>query len=329
MALEPLGRLESVPLREYWKDEARDFTPWLAQPDNLALLGEAIGLQISLESTELGVGRYSADIVCTYPGPDGIPQRLVIENQLEATDHSHLGQILTYVSGTEALCGVWIASKFQDEHRAAIEWLNESTDNYKSFWAIEIGLVRIGQSAPAPQFNVVVAPNPVTNASRSDTTELSDVRRDRLSFWEGFHGYLDARPTSWKVTAARPDTWVYNSIGRTGVQIAAVYTNYDLAEQRFVTGEIVTRVELVVNGPNAVNYASQIWSRQTEVEQSLSPDTIHWYSGAAKERKVFAQRIWTVEEAGTRDSLYKWIADEIQRFREVFLPIVQTLTALP
>ena len=123
-----LSRLESVDLRNVWESEPGEFTPWLAKPENITLLGETLGLELVVESTEAGVGPYRADIVCRdtgYNSPDG--SLVLIENQLGRTDHSHLGQLLTYAAGLDAVSVVWIAQPFTDEHRAALDWLNQKT----------------------------------------------------------------------------------------------------------------------------------------------------------------------------------------------------------
>ena len=120
-----LGRLERVDLRDAWKNEATDFTPWLAEPGNLKLLGETLGLTLELQSLEVTVGPYRADIVCRADDNTLV----VIENQLAKTDHSHLGQIITYAAGLDAVTLVWIASAFTEEHRAAVQWPTESADD--------------------------------------------------------------------------------------------------------------------------------------------------------------------------------------------------------
>jgi hypothetical protein len=116
-----LGRLETVALRDAWVNEAWDFTPWLARSENLALLGEALGLELEVEASEKPVGPFRADLLCKEIGTG--ERWVVIENQLAKTDHGHLGQLLTYAAGLEAVTIVWIASSFADEHRAALDWL--------------------------------------------------------------------------------------------------------------------------------------------------------------------------------------------------------------
>lgn len=154
---ENLARLEPVvDLQTVWKNEAQDFTPWLAREENLALLGETIGMELEFEAQEKDVGPFRADLLCR----DTVTNELVlIENQLERTNHTHLGQLVTYAAGLGARTIVWIADRFRDEHRAAMDWLNENTKEDINFFGLEVELWRIGNSAIAPRFNVISKPN--------------------------------------------------------------------------------------------------------------------------------------------------------------------------
>ena len=145
-----IGTLKQVDLREYWENEATDFTPWLAKDENIAQLGKAVDIDLEVKAQEQSVGPFRADILCT----DQEGHYVLIENQLELTDHKHLGQIMTYAAGLNAVSIIWIASQFTDEHRAALDWLNRVTDDGINFFGIEIQLIRIGDFAAAPLFNV-------------------------------------------------------------------------------------------------------------------------------------------------------------------------------
>ena len=135
-----LGRLEKLDLRTHWKREATDFTPWLAQEENIQLLSETIGIELEVQSQEERVGPFSADILCKDTIND---QYVLIENQLERTDHGHLGQLMTYAAGLDAVTIIWIAQKFTEEPRAALVWLNRITDDTFTFFGIEIELYKI------------------------------------------------------------------------------------------------------------------------------------------------------------------------------------------
>lgn len=156
MSTNSLGRLQKVDLREAWTSESSDFTPWLAQEENLKLLGETIGIELELESQETEVGPFRADILCKDTATN---DWVLIENQLERTDHSHLGQLLTYAAGLNAVTIVWIAERFTEEHRAALDWLNERTDEKINLFGLEIELWRIATSPVAPKFNIISQPN--------------------------------------------------------------------------------------------------------------------------------------------------------------------------
>ena len=187
-----LERLIKVPLREFWSGEASDFTPWLADEENISLLGETIRVELEVEAQERNVGPFRADILCKDTATD---DWVLIENQLERTDHTHLGQLLTYAAGLEAVTVVWIAERFTDEHRAALDWLNEITAEGFSFFGLEIELWRIGDSPMAPKFNVVSHPNDwtktVSRISRAE--ELTPTDQLYLEYWTGhYESFLEA-----------------------------------------------------------------------------------------------------------------------------------------
>jgi hypothetical protein len=181
-----LGRLERVDLRTAWASEPYDFTPWLAEQENIALLGDAIGMDLDVEAVERHVGSYKADIVCRDTTTN---RRVVIENQLEATDHCHLGQSILYAAGLEAVAIVWIARQFTEEHRAAMDWLNNSTREGIDFFGLEIELWRIGSSPMAPKFNIVSKPNDWTRTTRPP--DVSEGEQSHLQFWTQFARHLE------------------------------------------------------------------------------------------------------------------------------------------
>ena len=200
-----LGKVEKLSVRDQWKNEEYDFTPWLAKEENIQLLGDEINLDLEVEGVEIAIGSYKADIVAR----DGNNRTVIIENQLEKTDHKHLGQIITYASGVEAQIIVWVCSQVTDEHRQAIDWLNEVTRADIAFFACEIELWRIGDSVAAPKFNVVASPSDWTKVVKStvNSKELSDTKRAHLDFWNGFKSYMEETGTSLKLRSnfANPD----------------------------------------------------------------------------------------------------------------------------
>ncbi len=184
------GRLEDLPLREAWKHEAHQFTPWLAE--NIDHLSEAVGIPLELTGTEVAIESFSADILARNSMDDTV---VLIENQLETTDHTHLGQIMTYLAGLEAHTVVWIAPAFRAPHLSAIRWLNEHTADGFSFFAVRARVVRIGDSPFAPIFEVVEKPDGWSRAltqTRREAGAGKDANTDtRTAFWTR---YLDRYP---------------------------------------------------------------------------------------------------------------------------------------
>ena len=224
MKEQSLGRLKRVSLREVWASESEHFTPWLGQEENLKLLGDTIGLELELEDQEKDVGPFRADLLCKSTLDDSW---VLIENQLERTDHGHLGQLLTYAAGLEAVTIIWVAERFTDEHRAALDWLNEKTDDGVNFFGLEVELWRIGDSPIAPKFNIVSKPNDWTKRVQSAATkggELSSLKQTQLKFWIAFKEYMDAN-SKIRCQKPAPHHWLSSSLGRSGFHLDSVASN--------------------------------------------------------------------------------------------------------
>ena len=178
-----LGRIELVQVRDVWQDEARDFTPWLK--DNLRLLGEALGMELDALGRETPVGDFALDILAQVRGTE---RKVAIENQLGKTDHSHLGQALTYAAGCDASVVIWVTPDLRPEHREALDWLNRWTPEEIEFYGVEIRAVRIGDSLRAPEFCPVAFPNHWTkDARRKASGTASPDREQQLEFFTVLH----------------------------------------------------------------------------------------------------------------------------------------------
>ena len=208
-----LGKLEEIKdLRKVWPHEALDFTPWLAEEENLSLLADAVGLEITIDETESSVGDFSVDIFASETGTD---RKIIIENQLEDTNHDHLGKLITYASGKSAEIVIWVVKRAREEHRAAIEWLNNHTDEKISFFLVEIKIYQIGTSDMAVKFEVAEKPNDWTTVIRQYTNE-SPTLQARYDYWSAFNEYAFANNNfakEFNKRKASTDHWMTFSIG--------------------------------------------------------------------------------------------------------------------
>ena len=214
-----IGRLQEVDVRELWKHEQYDFSKWLSKEENIEYLNEILGLTLVDIDKEVFVGPYRCDLVAKDE-TSGIT--VVIENQLEATNHDHLGKIITYASGLNASVVVWIVKEAKEEHRSAIEWLNNNTATGINFFLIEIHAYKIGDSEPAPKFEVVEKPNDFIKQSKggSSDKELNRSQSERLIFWEQFNQVVVNRGKPFNLRKATTDHWYDVALGTSEAHIA-------------------------------------------------------------------------------------------------------------
>lgn len=311
-----LGRLEHVDLRHVWQTEAQDFTPWLAREDNLALLGETLGIDLELEAVEQNVGPFRADILCK----DTLSDRWVlVENQLERTDHTHLGQLMTYAAGLDAVTIVWIAAKVADEHRAAMDWLNEITDTEVRFFALEVELWRIGMSPAAPKFNVVSKPNDwsrsTTAAKRSVEETLTPTRALQQRYWNGVQGLLAQKGGPMRPVSAPAQSWLSHGIGKTGVGLNMAMN----------TRDNWARVEIYLAGKWAKQDFATLEARKSELDAAFGAP-LDWQALPEKQDA----RICYTLNADVSDETdwprqHDWLVRHAIRLHEVFHPHIARL----
>ena len=314
-----MGRLERVDLRDAWKSEAGDFTPWLAKEDNIKLLADAIGVgDLEVEAQEKNVGRYRADILCR--DTEATDRWVLIENQLERTDHIHLGQLITYAAGLDAATIVWVSRQFTDEHRAALDWLNEITPEKILFFGVEIELWRIGSSPIAPKFNVVSKPNDWTKPSgelrsRRYSEGLTDTQRLQLEYWRAFREFMERRGGSIKPTKPHPQQWMTFSIGRTGFLLYTVVGVRD--------GKI--GVQLVIQGSDAKAHYNLLEGQRETIETEVD-ERFEWQE--LRGRKESHIEMWNEydpkDQQGWQEQ-HRWLFDKLQVFHRVFAERVKAL----
>lgn len=229
-----LGSLKEVKdLRSVWPHEALDFTPWLAE--NIDFLGETLGLDITVEETESSVGSFNVDIFASEVGTD---RKIIIENQLEDTNHDHLGKIITYASGKDADVIIWVVKHAREEHKAAIEWLNNHTDEKIEFFLCEIKLFQIGESSIAPSFVIVEKPNDWTKEIKKITT-TNPTQQQRLEYWQAFNDYAFQNfEFSKNFSKRKPSTdhWMSLSIGSSscGIDICRIQKRKELNVELYI-----------------------------------------------------------------------------------------------
>lgn len=315
-----LGRLERVTVRDFWADEARDFTPWLAQEENIALLGDIIRMELEIEEQERSVGPFRADILCKDTTDN---HWVLIENQLERTDHTHLGQLVTYAAGLNAATIVWVADRFTEEHRAALDWLNEITAEEFRFFGLEVELWKIGDSPAAPKFNIVSKPNDwtstVSRASRDlSIGELTDLKRLQLDYWTKLWELLESRQSPIRGTKPRPQHWNNFAIGRSKFGMHSTMNT----QKHFV------RVEVSCRGPHATAYFELLKQDQAAIESEIGA-TLDWQDLPTRKQTRIALIKPNTDPTDFSDwaNQHAWIADQLVVFHRAFAPRIRDLDA--
>jgi hypothetical protein len=310
-----LGILTSVDVRNQWPSEASDFTPWLAQEANIAQLGEAIGLELEVEHTEVAVGPFAADILARDSATPG--SYVVIENQLTKTDHDHLGKALTYAAGLGAKTVVWVATSFTDEHRQLLNWLNDNSAEELSFFGVQVELWSIDGSAPAVRFNVVSQPAEIVRRlGPTKHGELTDAKKLQLEWWTAFRELLITRKALPSTQTPKPLYWYNVALGRSGFHISAIANTY--------VNRIGVRLYMVGRFGAAAAMA-QLKQFKEEIERELGFPLV-WDPNPDKSDKVIAVfRELDLERKDKWPEYLNWLADKVIRFREVFGPRVKAL----
>ncbi|MBN1458879.1 MAG: DUF4268 domain-containing protein [Armatimonadetes bacterium] len=309
-----LGNLKLADIRTLWPDEAADFTPWLARDENMAQLGEALGLELEVEHTEVAVGPYSADILARDSG-SGDP--VVIENQLGKTNHDHLGKAITYAAALGAGTVVWIASDFSEEHRRAVDWLNENGSGDVLFFGVRVELWRIDDSRPAVRFNVVAKPAEVSvKVVGPRTEELSEVRKLQLEWWNAFRQALMESKAVPSARAPRPQYWYNVPLGRTGISLS----NIADTQNRRIGVRVYLRQRY---GGEKALVQLQGWKQEIEAEIG---QPLLWNPNPDNRDKTIA--LYREAELTRRDKwpeYLKWMVDVTRRFRQAFAPRLRIL----
>jgi hypothetical protein len=309
-----LGRLKRLDLREYWEREDTHFTPWLAEEENILLLSKDIGIELEVQDQEARVGPFRADILCRNTADDSL---VLIENQLEKTDHTHLGQLLTYAAGLDAVTLIWVVQSFTEEHRATLDWLNRITDEKFHFFGLEIELWSIGESDAAPKFNVVAKPNDwsktVKEAAETVRSKLTPWQETQVTFWSAFGAYLEEQNINFKSPKPAATSWVGYGIGKSGSGLIVSFTKT----------EAIVHVQID-------NTVHPIWfdllhENRNDIETKLGfpleweerKDMKYAYIMTKHNVDMTAQDNWT--------QIFAWMTSNMKAIRSTFGPLVKEL----
>jgi hypothetical protein len=305
-----LGRLEKLDLRTYWKREDTEFTPWLASEENIMLLSETVGIELEVQSQEESVGPFSADILCKDTIND---HYVLIENQLERTDHTHLGQLMTYAAGLDAVTVIWIAQNFTEEHRAALDWLNRITDDTFNFFGIEIELYKIGDSLPAPMFNVVSKPNDWAKQVKKSASSqnATDTKLLQQEYWQGLKNYMEENKSFVKMQNPLLQHWTNISIGRSNFYLSATVNSRDNS----------INIWLNIVGVQAKESYEKLY--ETAYENSLIEVNKDLIWDNMQGRKMCAVTLKANGDFSNKNewtNQFKWFKDNLEKFIKYFKP---------
>lgn len=306
-----LGVTIYLSLKDVFSGEAEEFTPWLSS--NLDRLAGELGFELEPEDTEVRVGSFKADIRAKTT--DG--RTVIIENQFHTTDHSHLGQLLTYASGLEADVVIWIAERVRDEHRAAIDWLNAKAAD-ADFFAIEARVMQIDESKPDVRWDVVASPNNWSRLTKKtgSTRVLTDAQQERIDYWASLNELIETMGE--KLTRFSPDniTWQGGTIGKSDFGLNTSINRQD--------GWI--RVEIYLGGNRAKTRFETLHDRKDEIEADLGYG-LDWDHMEGRQ----ACRISTSYDCDPSNrtdwpNQHAWIIDKRKEFERVFRPLAKVIS---
>lgn len=307
-----LGRIDSVDIRSQWNNEEYDFTPWLAQEAHIQVLADAIGVDLEVEGTEVPIGSFKADIVAK----DGDGRTVIIENQLNKTDHKHLGQLITYASGIDARLVIWVCKEVTDEHRQAVDWLNDVTTSDVAFFACEIELWQIDDSRPAPRFNMVSSPNDWSKAVKTGPTpdSLSPTKAAHLEFWNAFKEFMTNSESDLRLRTPRAQHWYSIAVGRSKFHLS------------LTTNTQAKRIgcELYIRGATAKSAFSQLYKDKDAIESELGE--LDWQElPDGQDCRIIQYRDGDSKKKSDWPELHAWVKDRAEAFHRVFASRVKAL----
>lgn len=317
MTKQLLGKLSQVALREIWLSEGGDFTPWLSDERNLQLLSETIGLELELVAREKSVGPFRADLLCRDTVTDSY---VLIENQLEKTDHTHLGQLLTYAAGLNTVTIVWVAGQFTDEHRATMDWLNSLTPDEISFFGLEVEVWKIGDSEPAPKFNIVSKPNDWTKGqagvrSKIDSAELFGARKRNFEYWLELKQLIDGASTILRSRKPKARYYYSFAVGRSRFRLLA----------RIVRNESRLKCGLLIMEPHAVERFDLLRANEAEISSAFDSEVVWDREPDLKGCEIYVTAEFDPDNRSSWPQQHNWCKQSLEKMYQVFNPLVRGL----
>lgn len=309
-----LGQLTRIDPREVWKNEATDFTPWLAE--NIACLSEVLGIDFELMEREAAVGDFSVDLLARDLGRDRV---VIIENQLEVTDHSHLGQIITYAAGLEAGVVVWISRLFREEHRQALDWLNRVHEGHTEFFGVTVELLKVDNSKPAVHFRLVASPNRWSRATATSGESLSPKQRAYQQFFQRLLDELREKHKFTNARAAQPQSWYSFSAGVRGFSWGF----------SFALGGRV-RAELYIDTPDSErneHILDALMKDRAPIEEAFA-EGLEWERlDERRACRIATYRSGSIEDPSERlEEVHDWAVDRLLRFKKIFGPRLRSIS---
>lgn len=303
----------SINPRDYWKHEALNFTTWLAEPENLDMLGSVIGIKLELIATEQNVGDFRADITCKEAGTENI---VIIENQLEQSDHGHLGQLITYCAGLKCKTFIWVSPTLREEHIAAIDWLNDNTNSDCRFFGIEIQLLKISDTDIAiPYFCTVAKPNGWLKRATKSVTALKESDKLRLAYWEQFRDYaLQQKGIPFKLQKPLAQNWTNISIGKSNVYITL-----------FIGGKNI-RVTLTLDSHKAKEQFEYLFANFKDTAENAIGKNLEWLR--KDDCKSCSIQVTTLADYSDQEdwsNQFAWLYDNAIKFYSFFSTAVKSL----
>lgn len=302
---------EITDLRKYWKNEAYDFTPWLCE--NIYLLGDELGIDIEVEESESDVGDFSLDIYAKEINTD---KNIIIENQLEDTNHDHLGKLITYASGKDASIVIWIVKRAREEHRSAIQLLNNHIDSNIDFFLCEIKIYKIGDSNPAVKFEIVEKPNDWSKETKKITNRNinNENCRNRLEYWTAFKNYLEKNgyDKGLKISKPGPYSWFTLNLGKKYCTIGV---------DRLIKYNKLT-IDLHIKKDK--DFYDILFTDKGKIENIIGKDYI-WQREVGKDDSRIIKEKENVEFLNKSDweNQFKWIIQNALKIKEAITPYLK------